>query len=102
MAALRDRLGKDMNLLKEGFFPLWVIDFPLFEFDYEKEKWNSRHHPFTSPKDGDESALFDNPGKAMAKAYDLTLNGVEIGGGSIRIHSYETQIKILSALGIDK
>lgn len=102
LAALRDKLARDFNLLTEGWRPLWITDFPLFERDYDRKAWNARHHPFTAPRPGDEQHLPDNPGAAFARAYDMTLNGVEIGGGGIRIHQMEIQLKMLAALGIDK
>ncbi|MDM5147716.1 aspartate--tRNA ligase [Candidatus Persebacteraceae bacterium Df01] len=102
LAALRDRLGEDGNLLSDGWKPLWITDFPLFERDYERKRWNARHHPFTAPREGDERHLPEHPERVMSRAYDMTLNGVEIGGGSIRIHRVETQLAMLEALGIDE
>ena len=102
LSALRDKLGRERGLLQEGWRPLWIVDFPLFELERESGRWHARHHPFTSPKEGDEKYLPDNPGRARARAYDLTLNGVEIGGGSVRIHSPSLQLKMLSALGMDE
>ena len=102
LSALRDKLGRERGLLQEGWRPLWIVDFPLFELERESGRWHARHHPFTSPKEGDEKYLPDNPGRARARAYDLTLNGVEIGGGSVRIHSPGLQLKMLSALGMDE
>ena len=102
LSALRDKLGRERGLLQEGWRPLWIVDFPLFELERESGRWHARHHPFTSPKEGDEKHLPDNPGRARARAYDLTLNGVEIGGGSVRIHSPGLQLKMLSALGMDE
>ena len=80
--------------------PVWVVDFPMFEFDGEEKRWNACHHPFTAPKDGHENLLESDPGKCMAKAYDLALNGWEIGGGSVRIHRADVQSKVFRALDI--
>ena len=76
---------------QEGWQPLWVVDFPMFEFDEEAQRYVAAHHPFTSPKDGHEDHLATDPAQAMAKAYDMVLNGWEMGGGSIRIHSEDVQ-----------
>jgi aspartyl-tRNA synthetase len=100
---LRVHLGKKLGLIpKESYSFLWITDFPLLEYDEDEEKHVAVHHPFTSPKDEDMALLETEPGKVRAKAYDLTLNGVEIGGGSIRIHKREVQEKIFNALGISK
>ena len=93
--------GKANGLIQGEWKPLWVIDFPMFEFDEEGQRWNAVHHPFTSPKDGHEDLLETNPGKAVAKAYDAVLNGIELGGGSVRIHREEVQSKVFRALNID-
>ena len=96
---LRLKLGERFNLIPEGeFAPLWVTDFPLLEWDPEAKRWVAMHHPFTAPKDMD--ALASDPAAAVARAYDLVLNGTEVGGGSIRIHNPETQQHMFSALGI--
>ncbi|HCU68804.1 MAG TPA: aspartate--tRNA ligase, partial [Desulfomicrobium sp.] len=96
---LRLRLGERFGLIPEGeFAPLWVTDFPLLEWDPEAKRWVAMHHPFTAPKDMD--ALASDPAAAVARAYDLVLNGTEVGGGSIRIHNPETQQHMFSALGI--
>jgi aspartyl-tRNA synthetase len=100
LGALRVKVGHDRGLAEAGWKPLWVVDFPMFEFDDEKKTWAAKHHPFTAPKDGHENLLATNPGKALAKAYDVVLNGSEIGGGSIRIHRPEVQAKVFAALGI--
>ncbi|MGU9951458.1 MAG: aspartate--tRNA ligase [Gammaproteobacteria bacterium WSBS_2016_MAG_OTU1] len=102
LAAVRDKLGRDRNLLTDEWRPLWITDFPLFEYDYDAKKWHARHHPFTSPRAGDEQHLPHAPQKAHARAYDLTINGVEIGGGSVRIHSPQIQLDMLAALGMDE
>ncbi|MDQ8030920.1 aspartate--tRNA ligase [Bordetella genomosp. 1] len=93
--------GKKTGLSAPGWKPLWVIDFPMFEYDEEEARYTAAHHPFTSPKDGHEDFLETDPGKAFAKAYDMVLNGWEIGGGSVRIHREEVQSKVFRALKID-
>ena len=102
LSALRDKLGRDFNLLKDEWRPLWITDFPLLEYDYGAKIWKARHHPFTAPREGDEQFLPDSPAKARARAYDMVLNGAEIGGGSVRIHRAATQLKMLAALGISE
>ncbi len=100
LGALRQKIGLDLGLIEEGWRPLWVVDFPMFEYDEEDKQWVARHHPFTSPKDGHEEYIETNPEKAYAKAYDMVLNGWEIGGGSVRIHRPEVQEKVFHALRI--
>ena len=100
LSALRMHLGNELGLRKaDEFAPLWVIDFPLLEWDEETKRYHAMHHPFTSPKVEDIPLLATDPGKVRANAYDLVLNGNEIGGGSIRIHDKETQSKMFSHLG---
>jgi len=94
--------GKKAGLFEDRWAPLWVVDFPMFEYDDESERWNAVHHPFTAPKDGHEDFMDTDPGKCIAKAYDMVLNGWELGGGSIRIHRAEVQSKVFSALNISK
>jgi aspartyl-tRNA synthetase len=101
LGALRLKLGHDLNLLQHGWRPLWVVDFPMFEFDTAAQRWMAMHHPFTGPQNDDPAALAADPGRAMAKAYDMVLNGSEIGGGSVRIHRAEMQSAVFSLLGID-
>ena len=106
MGALRVKIGhsefgKRTGLLAEGWQPLWVVDFPMFEYDEAEGRFTAAHHPFTAPKDGDEDLLVSDPAKCTAKAYDLVLNGWEIGGGSVRIHREEIQSKVFRALKID-
>jgi aspartyl-tRNA synthetase len=101
LGALRLKLGHDMQLLHTGWKPLWVVDFPMFEFDEDAKRWAAMHHPFTAPKVDDPAALAADPGKAVAKAYDMVLNGSEIGGGSVRIHRAEMQSTVFGLLGID-
>ena len=93
--------GKKVGLFDDTWRPLWVVDFPMFEYDEDSDRWNALHHPFTSPKDGHEDFIDTDPGKAIAKAYDMVLNGWELGGGSIRIHRAEVQSKVFRALKID-
>ncbi len=94
--------GKKAGLFEDRWAPLWVVDFPMFEYDDESERWNAVHHPFTAPKDGHEDYMDSDPGKCIAKAYDMVLNGWELGGGSIRIHRADVQSKVFSALNISK
>jgi len=100
MGALRQRIGHERGFAEKGWRPLWVVDFPMFEFDEESKQWKARHHPFTSPKDGHEQHIESAPGQAYAKAYDVVLNGWEIGGGSVRIHRQEVQQQVFRALRI--
>ncbi|MFN9970615.1 MAG: amino acid--tRNA ligase-related protein, partial [Phycisphaerae bacterium] len=83
-----------------GWRPCWVVDFPAFEFDEENQRWVAAHHPFTAPKDEHLALLAIEPGQVQAKAYDVALNGWEIGGGSVRIHRAEVQSQVFAALGI--
>ncbi|HXZ53642.1 MAG TPA: aspartate--tRNA ligase [Burkholderiales bacterium] len=100
LGALRVKLGHDKGYAAEGWRPLWVVDFPMFEWDEEQKRWAAMHHPFTSPKDGHEDLLASDPGRALSKGYDIVLNGSEIGGGSVRIHRADVQAKVFQALGI--
>jgi aspartyl-tRNA synthetase len=100
LGALRLKVGHDLKLAASGWRPLWVVDFPMFEYDPESRRWAAMHHPFTSPVDLDYAALSASPGEALAKAYDLVLNGSEIGGGSVRIHTQELQSVVFDLLGI--
>lgn len=93
--------GKGKGLVEGEWKPLWVVDFPMFEFDDDAQRWNAVHHPFTSPKDGHEDWLETDPGRCLAKAYDAVLNGIELGGGSVRIHREDVQSKVFRALKID-
>ncbi|NCW17986.1 MAG: aspartate--tRNA ligase, partial [Betaproteobacteria bacterium] len=106
MGALRVKIGhsdfaKANQLFEEAWRPLWVVDFPMFEYDEPSQRWSACHHPFTAPKDGHEDYLASDPGRALAKAYDMVLNGWEIGGGSVRIHREAVQSKVFRALQID-
>jgi aspartyl-tRNA synthetase len=100
LGALRLKVAQDLKLVAQGWRPLWVLDFPMFEWDAEAKRWGAMHHPFTSPVSDDAAALTANPGAAIAKAYDIVLNGTEIGGGSLRIHREEMQSAVFSLLGI--
>jgi aspartyl-tRNA synthetase len=100
LGALRLKVGQDLGLVAPGWRPLWVVDFPMFEWDADGRRWAAMHHPFTSPLDLDPSALAASPGLAIAKAYDMVLNGSEIGGGSVRIHSQDLQATVFDLLGI--
>jgi aspartyl-tRNA synthetase len=92
--------GRKNGLFDEDWRPLWVVDFPMFEFDEDANRWNALHHPFTAPKAGHEDFISTAPGKAIAQAYDMVLNGWELGGGSVRIHRADVQSKVFTALNI--
>jgi aspartyl-tRNA synthetase len=106
IGALRAKIGhsefgRARGLVEGDWKPLWVVDFPMFEYDEENARWSAMHHPFTSPKDRHEDLLETDPGACLAKAYDMVLNGWEMGGGSVRIHREEVQSKVFRALKID-
>ena len=101
IGALRLKIGHEKGHASKDWQPLWVVDFPMFEYDDEAKRYVACHHPFTAPKDGHEDFLTSDPGKCIAKAYDMVLNGWEIGGGSVRIHREEVQSKVFRALNID-
>ena len=100
LGALRVKIGHERGLATNSWQPLWVVDFPMFEWDEEEKRWQALHHPFTSPSQGHEDFLANDPGKALSRAYDMVLNGMEIGGGSIRIHQQDVQSKVFRALNI--
>jgi aspartyl-tRNA synthetase len=100
LGALRVKIGQEKGLAAKEWRPLWVVDFPMFEWDEEAKRWSAMHHPFTAPRDGHEDLLASDPGRAVSKGYDMVLNGWEIGGGSLRIHRAEVQEKVFKALGI--
>jgi len=100
LGALRLKVAQDLKLVAEGWRPLWVVDFPMFEYDPDAKRWVAMHHPFTSPKNLDPSALAADPGNALAQAYDMVLNGSEIGGGSMRIYRQDLQSTVFDMLGI--
>jgi aspartyl-tRNA synthetase len=102
LGALRSKVGHEKGHAESGFKPCWVVDFPAFEYDSEHKRWNAAHHPFTSPKDEHVALLETDPGKVLAKAYDIAMNGWELGGGSVRIHRAEIQAKQFAALGISQ
>ena len=100
LGALRVKMAEDFSLIKDGWFPLWVTDFPMFHWDEREKRWSAEHHPFTSPINPDPEELKNNPKDALSQGYDMVLNGHEIGGGSIRIHSEAMQQAVFSILGI--
>lgn len=100
LGALRVKLGHDLGRVEAGWRPLWVVDFPMFEWDEGAKRWTALHHPFTAPASTDLNQLRDNPGEALSRAYDMVLNGTELGGGSIRIHDADMQQQVLELLGI--
>ena len=101
LGALREELAKDFNLVQSGWFPVWVTDFPMFHWDSKEKRWMSEHHPFTSPVTDNPKDLISDPKTAVSLGYDLVLNGNEIGGGSIRIHSQKMQSAVFEILGIN-
>jgi aspartyl-tRNA synthetase len=100
LGALRIKLGQDLDLLESGWKPLWIVDFPMFEWDDKDKRWYAMHHPFTAPNTEDPAALKGEPGALLSRGYDMVLNGAEIGGGSIRIHKPEIQWAVFDMLGI--
>lgn len=103
LGALRSKVGHDKGHVDgRAWAPLWVVDFPMFEHDEENDRWAALHHPFTAPKEGHEDMLATNPGACLSKAYDMVLNGWEVGGGSVRIHKSDVQSKVFDALKISK
>jgi aspartyl-tRNA synthetase len=102
LGALRVRLGHDLGMIKGDWEPVWVVDFPMFERDTKSNRWMALHHPFTAPKNDDPAALAADPGASLSRAYDMVLNGTELGGGSIRIHRSDLQEAVLQLLGIEE
>ena len=102
LGALRVKLAEDLGLMNADWKPLWVVDFPMFEWDEGSNRWHALHHPFTAPKTDQIDLLESDPGKCLSRAYDMVLNGTEVGGGSIRIHQESVQQKVFSLLGIDE
>ena len=102
LGALRLKLGKKEDLITDTWKPLWVVDFPLFDWNEEKNRWDSLHHPFTSPNPEDLDMLEKSPGEVRSWGYDIIMNGYELGGGSIRIHDKDLQSKIFKLLGLTK
>ncbi|OUR70739.1 aspartate--tRNA ligase [Methylophaga sp. 41_12_T18] len=102
LGALRVKVGHDLGLVEHGWRPLWVVAFPMFEWDDKGNRWNALHHPFTAPRESDIELLDTDPGKCLSRAYDMVLNGTELGGGSMRIHKADIQTKAFEILGISK
>ena len=102
LGALRIRVAQDLDLVEDGWRFLWVVDFPMFEHDERENRWTALHHPFTAPSTTDAEELEANPGGLLSRAYDMVLNGTELGGGSIRIHDMDMQQRVLKLLGIDE
>ena len=102
LGALRVKLGIDRNLLQGEWQPLWVVDFPMFEWDQKENRWNALHHPFTAPNFDDAQQLLDQPGDSLSRAYDMVLNGTEVGGGSVRIHQQDLQRAVFEVLDISE
>ncbi|MCW8845911.1 MAG: aspartate--tRNA ligase, partial [Gammaproteobacteria bacterium] len=100
LGALRIKLGEDCGLVEDAWRPVWVVDFPMFEWDEDNKRWSATHHPFTAPKNNDPAELAAHPKGALARAYDMVLNGSEIGGGSVRIHRQEMQSTVFRLLDI--
>ena len=100
LGALRLLVGQDLGIVQTGWRPLWVVDFPMFEWDADERRWVAMHHPFTSPRSDDPAEVSADPGGVLAKAYDMVLNGSEVGGGSVRIHRQEMQSTVFELLGI--
>jgi len=100
LGALRVKLGHDLDLVSADWQPLWVVAFPMFEWDEKSDRWTALHHPFTAPRESDLALLDSNPGECLSRAYDMVLNGTELGGGSMRIHKADVQSKVFELLGI--
>jgi len=101
LGALRVRLGEDRGLVEHGWKPVWIVDFPMFEWNEDHRRWDALHHPFTAPQDQDPEKLEHDPGSALSRAYDMVLNGIEVGGGSVRIHREEMQDTVFRLLGLE-
>jgi aspartyl-tRNA synthetase len=102
LGALRVRLGQDLGLMEGDWKPVWIVDFPMFEWDENEDRWIALHHPFTAPMESDLERLEDAPGECLSRAYDMVLNGSEIGGGSVRIHRSDVQQRVFNLLGISE
>jgi aspartyl-tRNA synthetase len=100
LGVLRSHLGETLGLLADGLHPLWVVDFPLLKWDEDERRWTAVHHPFTRPFDDHLDLLESDPGSALSFSYDLVINGLEIGGGTLRVHDRELQERLLSVMGI--
>ena len=101
LGALRVKLGHDLGLVSGNWQPLWVVAFPMFQWDEKSDRWTALHHPFTAPRKSDMALLDSDPGACLSRAYDMVLNGTELGGGSMRIHKADVQTKVFELLGID-
>ncbi len=101
LGALRIKLGHDLGLVHGEWAPLWVVNFPMFEWDEKEQRWNALHHPFTAPRSDDPAEMCAHPGQSLSRAYDMVLNGTEVGGGSVRIHRQEMQSAVFDLLGIE-
>ena len=102
LGALRHKLGHDRDLLQGEWAPLWIVDWPMFDWDEEAKRWNALHHPFTAPQTVDDENFVSNPGQVLSRAYDMVINGYEVGGGSIRIHDKDLQQEVFALLDIDE
>lgn len=102
LGALRIKIGHDLDMVSKEWKPLWVVEFPMFEWDEKSNRWTALHHPFTAPRESDIDLLNTDPGKCLSRAYDMVLNGTELGGGSMRIHQMDVQTKVFELLGIDE
>jgi aspartyl-tRNA synthetase len=102
LGALRIKIGHDLDMVSAEWKPLWVVEFPMFEWDEKSNRWTALHHPFTAPRESDLELLESDPGKCLSRAYDMVLNGTELGGGSMRIHKSDVQSKVFELLGISK
>jgi len=102
LGALRIKIGHDLDMVSPEWKPLWVVEFPMFEWDEKASRWTALHHPFTAPRESDLDLLTTDPGKCLSRAYDMVLNGTELGGGSMRIHQMDVQTKVFELLGIDE
>lgn len=102
LGALRNHIGAELGLVEEGWEPVWIIDFPLVEYDAQMRRWQALHHPFTAPKPAHVDQIEEDPGSVLSRAYDLVLNGVEIGGGSIRNHQLDIQRRVFKMLGLSE
>lgn len=102
LGALRVKLGHDLDMVERGWKPLWVVAFPMFEWDEKSARWHALHHPFTAPRESDLALLDSDPEKCLSRAYDMVLNGTELGGGSMRIHKTDIQQKVFELLGINE
>jgi aspartyl-tRNA synthetase len=101
LGSLRVKLGQDLGLVEEGWRPLWIVEFPAFEWNADEKRWDALHHPFTSPDSLDVKRIESAPGELLSRAYDMVINGAEVGGGSVRIHRQDVQQAVFRVLGIE-